>query len=298
MSRPASNVVRGLLLKAATLAAGLAATAFAAGCGPSPELTGGARRAPNAVDCGHYEARSAAPATAQSRLAIWIKASLDDTDLRPDQRALTSSIVVDLDSKMAPARAARQRLAARIADEIAAGSLTEERLEAYLAELARSDEAAGAAIDGAANRLFGALEGRQRSRFLHAMRTNLPIAALDDGYRGNGKGKREVRALIEQLDLSKDQRHALRAKVREELKEARGELREQRHAIRDRLRAAARSFRGDQFDASGLGRDALAMKRANLTMRLRIASAALPSLSAEQRQKVAAHIRGQSQSID
>jgi len=66
----------------------------------------------------------------------------------------------------------------------------------------------------------------------------------------------------------------------------------------DMLRAAARSFRGDQFDASGLGRDALAMKRANLTMRLRIASAALPSLSAEQRQKVAAHIRGQSQSID
>jgi hypothetical protein len=263
----------------------------------------GARRAPSNIDCSQYEAQSAAPEAApQSRLTIWIKASLDDTDLRPDQRAITASIVADLDVKMAPSRAARRRLAAQIADEIAAGSLTEERLEGRLAEIARSDEAAGAAIDSAANRLFGALEGRQRSRFIHAMRANFRLAALDGGHAGKGKGKGKdkhlVRALIAELDLSKDQRHVIRAKVREEIKESAGSFREQRHALRDRLRTAARSFRGDQFDASGLGRDALAMKRANLTIRLRVASAALPSLSAEQRAKVAAHIRAQSESLD
>ena len=297
MSRPASTFVRGL--KALSLAGVLAASAFAAGCGPSPELMRGARRAPSNIDCSQYEAQSAAPEAApQSRLTIWIKASLDDTDLRPDQRAITASIVADLDVKMAPSRAARRRLAAQIADEIAAGSLTEERLEGRLAEIARSDEAAGAAIDSAANRLFGALEGRQRSRFIHAMRANFRLAALDGGHAGKGKGKHLVRALIAELDLSKDQRHVIRAKVREEIKESVGSFREQRHALRDRLRTAARLFRGDQFDASGLGRDALAMKRANLTIRLRVASAALPSLSAEQRAKVAAHIRAQSESLD
>lgn len=301
MSRPASTAVRCFVLKALPLAGVLAASAFAAGCGPSPELMGGARRAPSNIDCSSYEAQSAAPEAApQSRLTIWIKASLDDTDLRPDQRAITASIVADLDVKMAPSRAARRRLAAQIADEIAAGSLTEERLEARLAEIARSDEAAGAAIDSAANRLFGALEGRQRSRFIHAMRANFRLAALDSGHAGKGKGKDKhlVRALIAELDLSKDQRHVIRAKVREEIKESAGSFREQRHALRDRLRTAARSFRGDQFDASGLGRDALAMKRANLTIHLRVASAALPSLSAEQRAKVAAHIRAQSESLD
>lgn len=298
MSRPASNVVQGLLLKAASLAAVLAASALAAGCGPSPELMGGARRAPNTVDCEQYEAKSAAPRTLQSRLAIWIKASLDDTDLRPDQRALTSSIVADLDARMAPSREARRRIASQIAAEIAAGSLTEERLDARLEDLARSDETAGAAIDAAANRLFGALEGQQRSRFVHAMRQNFRLAALDIAGKSKGKGKREVRALIEELDLSKAQKREIRAKVRDEIKESMGSAREQKSAIRDRLRTAARSFRGDQFDASGLGRDALAMRRAKLTMRLRIASAALPSLSAEQREKVAAHIRAQSESLD
>jgi hypothetical protein len=247
-------------------------------------------------------AAPAASAASPSRFAIWIKASLAETDLRPEQRELTSAIVADLDARMAPSRAARQRLAAQIADEIAAGSLTEERLEARLAELTRSDESAGAVIDDAANKLFAAMEGPQRSRFLRAMRTNFRMAALDQGLRGKGKGKgkdkQQVRALIEELDLSKDQKHAIRAKVREEIKESAGEMRGQRHALRDRLREAARGFRGDQFDARGLGRDALALKRANLTIRLRVASAALPSLSAEQREKVAAHIRKQSESLD
>ncbi|NUQ75742.1 MAG: hypothetical protein HUU21_19540 [Polyangiaceae bacterium] len=293
MSRPAFKVVRGLK----ALAAALGACAFIAGCGPSPELMGGARRA--TVDCDHdEEARNTAPAAPRSRLAVWIQASLDKTDLRPEQRALTASIVADLDVKIAPSREGRRRIAARIAAEIEAGSLTEARLEAHLSKLARSDEAAGAAIDAAANRLFGALEGRQRSRFVHAMRQNFRLAAPDIGGKGKGKGKHGARALIEELDLSKDQKRAVRAKIRDEIKESMGSAREHRHALRDRLRAAARSFRGEQFDASGIGRDALAMKRANLTMRLRIASAALPSLSAEQRGKVAAHIRAQSDSLD
>ena len=63
MARPASNVVRGLLFKAITLAAVLAGSALTAGCGPSPELMGGARRAPSHNGCGqHYEEQSAAPA--------------------------------------------------------------------------------------------------------------------------------------------------------------------------------------------------------------------------------------------
>lgn len=298
MSRPALHLLRKHLL---ALVTGALAVSAAAGCGPSPELRGGSR---GPRDCGGYqeyqEAQSAAPApapvAARSRISIWIQASLDDTDLRPDQRALTSSIVAELDSRMAPSLAVRRRIAAQIADEIAAGSLSEGRLEASLGELARLDEAAGAALDNAANRLFGALEGRQRSRFIHALRGNFRRGDVGD-MRGH-HGKAKTRALIEELNLTKDQKHAIRAKVREELKDSASSVREQRHALRDRLRAAARSFRDDQFDASGLGRSALALHRANLTMRLRVATAALPSLSSEQRERVAAHIRAHSEALD
>src|SRR5687768_15856334 len=98
---PRSALKSLLRQRLVVLITGVLAASAAAGCGPSPELRGGTRGARGAGDCGQHEAPSAAPApvAAPSRLSIWIKASLDATDLRPDQRALTSSIVAELDSR-------------------------------------------------------------------------------------------------------------------------------------------------------------------------------------------------------
>jgi Spy/CpxP family protein refolding chaperone len=291
MSRTTS-ILWNLSAKASVMAAAL----LVMGCGPSPELAGGARRPKPGCESGEASVGREHAAT-RGKLAIWIGASLDSMDLRPDQRATTTAIMADLDVKTAPSRAARKRIAAALADEIAAGSLSREQVEARLAELARVDQAAGAALDDAANRLYAALDAKQRKQFLRAMRANWRHSAED--FRGKND-KAKARELIEDLDLTSDQKHAIRAKVREEIKGSMSAAREQRHAARDRIKAAVRAFRSDQFDAAAysLGKESLAARRSGLAVRLRIATAALPALSAAQRERVAAYIRAHGDNLD
>jgi Spy/CpxP family protein refolding chaperone len=275
----------------------MAAALLFIGCGPSPELAGGARRPKPGCESGeasHHGARE--HAAARSRLALWIGASLDSIDLRADQRVTTRAIMADLDAKTAPSRAARKRIAAALADEIAAGSLSRDLAEARLAELARVDQAAGAALDDAANQLYAALDARQRKQLLRAMRSNWRHGAGDEGHGEKAKAK----ALLEDLDLTRDQKHAIRAKVRDEIKGSMSSAREQRHAARDRIKAAVRAFRSDQFDAAAysLGKESLAARRSGLAVRLRVATAALPALSAAQRERVAAYIRAHGENLD
>jgi hypothetical protein len=275
----------------------MAAALLLMGCGPSPELAGGARRPHPGCESGEASFHGAREhAAARSRLAVWIGASLDSVDLRPEQRVTTRAIMADLDAKTAPSRAARKRIAAALADEIAAGSLSRDLAEARLAELARVDQAAGAALDEAANRLYAALDAPQRKQLLRAMRSNWRHSVGDEGHGEKAKAK----ALIEDLDLTRDQKHAIRAKVREEIKGSMSSAREQRHAARDRIKAAVRAFRSDQFDAAAysLGKESLAARRTGLAVRLRVATAALPALSVAQRERVAAYIRAHGDNLD
>jgi Spy/CpxP family protein refolding chaperone len=127
---------------------------------------------------------------------------------------------------------------------------------------------------------------------MRAIRLNLRHGGEGFGWHGV-HGKAGMRALIEELDLSSDQRHAIRAKVQGELKQAFPAVREQRLAMRERARAAAYAFQSDQFNATelGLGRDSLAARRELLALKLRVVEAALPSLSPTQRETLSAHFR-------
>jgi hypothetical protein len=298
----------------AAVALSLAAAALV-GCGASPELgpqphaysrwhshsTCGAP--PQAVEYPAAEPEAArAPVGRLTGLAAILGDSLADVDLRPDQRPAARAVLADTQARTEPARAIRARVAAAIADDIQAGRLTASTIPQRMAELGRADAITAAAFDDAANRLHALLDEDQRKDLLGELRSNWKDHRKDIFGLGwqSGGGFGQLKALAEELDLSSSQRRAVRAKVRGEMKDTLPAVRERAHAARERLMEAASAFRSSRFNASShnLGREAAEARRTLIGVQLRVASALLPSLSAEQRAKLANHIRAQRASLD
>jgi Spy/CpxP family protein refolding chaperone len=296
----------------AAVALSLSTAAF--GCGASPELG----PQPHAYSrwhstCGAPPQQAVEPPAAEPEaaraptgrltgLAAILGDSLTEIDLRPDQRPAARAILADTQARTEPARAIRARVAAAVADDIQAGRLSTSTLPSRMAELGKADAITAAAFEDAANRLHALLDEDQRKDLLRELRSNWKDHRKDIFGLGwqSGGGFGQLKELAEDLDLTSSQRRAVRAKVRDEFKETFPAVRERAHAAKERLMEAASAFRSPRFNASShnLGREAAEARRTLISVQLRVASALLPTLSPEQRVKLANHIRAQRTSLD
>jgi len=110
----------------------------------------------SAVSCGGASASARPPATAASAsdvdevsagltehhrhhhhggVTLLIALSLDTLGISPEQRPAVEKIRRDLHARMEPARAAQQRLAAALADGVAASNLDERTVDAAIAQV-------------------------------------------------------------------------------------------------------------------------------------------------------------------
>lgn len=238
---------------------------------------------------------AAANAAERRGLAGAVGVALDEVELDAGQRTAAQGVLDDLQAGTEPVRAARQRAAGQIADRIAAGTLAQADVDAALAELAKAEATAVPAFQDAANKLHGLLDAGQREDLLDAVRSS-----FRDRWHGEDGPKARLRQLADDLELTDDQRDAIKAKAKEEFKRAMPAAREKMEGMRDRMEEAADAFVSEQFDAKalGLGEDGMGMRRAFVATQLRIAQAALPTLTPAQRAKLAEFVRAHAAAME
>lgn len=248
----------------------------------------------SSIACGGTAPPPAETAAEQRGPAGVLRLALEDLDLEGGTRAAALAVADDLHAATEPVRAEQQRVAAALGDRIAAGTLTRADIDAAVADLDKAGRAAVPAFQSAANRLHALLDEEQREDLLDALRD-----AGRARFHGEGGPRERMKQLAEDLELTDEQREAIRDKVKEEIHRARAEGRGRFEAARERWKAAAEAFVSDDFDAAALGLgEGLAIRRTFLETKLRVVEAAVPRLSPAQRQKLAAFVRARGDAVD
>lgn len=256
-----------------------------------------------AAGCG-AESSASAVQTAPSALraggpAANVARALDQVVLTSTQRAEAGRAVDALADALAPSRAARRDLLNTLAKGVEAGAVAHADVEKKLEQVAVADAAAVPAVQAAANRLHELLDAEQREELLEAMR---------DGFREDGDelgGPRErMKALAKAMDLSSDQKDALRDQMRATLgareegheDDGRAELKK----AFGRMHEIAKAFLSDDFDAAklGLGADATGLRARWLELGVKLVETSLPQLSQTQRKTLGSFLRERLTSLD
>jgi Spy/CpxP family protein refolding chaperone len=225
-----------------------------------------------------------------------LRASLEELSLRPDQRSAIEAIGTDLENETRPVRAARQDLAATLADQVAAGRIDDAAIAQKQAAVVQAVRDAKPAMQDALNRLHGALDAAQRRALVDKIRDKGEALRDRMDERGGARGVLRSRfmRLADQLELTAAQRMTIRDGLRDEFQRDRGAFDESRRAqARARMREVGQAFVSDSFDARALdvGRDAPDLAQKISSAVVRVVKVVEPVLTAEQRAKAASIIR-------
>jgi Spy/CpxP family protein refolding chaperone len=266
---------------------------LAAACGSTPDAT-----TPTAAD----QAAQAAPAPAaqatQRRAGMgvpFLRAVDGLTNLSADQQQKIAGLRATLQQQAAPVVAARAKLGAEIASEVRAGKIDETRIQPLVDQVSAARAATQPARQQALNTLHDTLDASQRQALVDGM----PARAA--GWHGKGKMKEHMEKLAAELGLTDAQRDTIRATLKAE----RGEGAEHSHEHRDhaegkgRMQARAAAFVADKFDAASLDVGARPDMAKHFSKRMtRFLEAAVPVLTADQREALASKIASRTQIVD
>jgi Spy/CpxP family protein refolding chaperone len=225
-----------------------------------------------AVSCGGASVNARPPATAASAsdvdevaagltehhrhhhhggVTLLIALSLDTLGVSPEQRPAVEKIRRDLHARMEPARAAQQRLAAALADGVAAANLDERTVDAAIAQVSAAAATVHDASTDALNELHAVLTPPERAALVDKVEAHWSVwqkANAEETVPANSKGSR-LAELATDLGLTQDQVDKIRAGLGERM-EAFPRL--DPHEIATHIQAFGNAFRSEKFDAKAL----------------------------------------------
>lgn len=227
-------------------------------------------------------------------LMSMLRASMDELDLRPEQRSAIQTIRSGLESKTQAVRDARHDLAFVVADQIASGRIDDAIVNQKLAVLVQAVRDSKLPVQDALNQLHAALDPAQRRALVDKLRDK--GMALRDRVGERGGGRAVVRArlgrLADELGLTGEQKLTIRDRAREEFQGA-GLDETKREEVRARLREIGQAFATEQFDARALdiGREAPDVTQKVSLGLVRFVKVVVPVLSPAQRAKLATLVK-------
>ncbi len=225
-----------------------------------------------------------------------LRSSLEDLNLRPDQRSAIEAIRTDLENETRGVHAARQDLAATLADQVAAGRIDDAVIAQKQAAAVQAVRDAKPAMQDALDRLHHALDAAQRRALVDKLRAKGEVLRDRMDERGGARGvlRSRIMRLADQLELTAGQRMTIRDRLREEFQRDRRAFDESRRAqAHARMREIGQAFLSDSFDARALdvGRDAPDLTQKISSAAVRFVKVVVPVLTPEQRAKLASIIR-------
>jgi Spy/CpxP family protein refolding chaperone len=225
-----------------------------------------------AVRCGGPSANARPPATAASAsdfddvaagltehhrhhhhggVTLLIALSLDTLGISPEQRPAVEKIRRDLHARMEPARGAQQRLAAALADGVAAANLDERTVDAAIAQVSAAAATVHDASTDALNELHAVLTPPERAALVDKVEAHWSVwqkANAEETGPANSEGGR-LAILATELGLTQDQVDRIRAGLGERMKAV---PRLDPQEIATHIRAFDDAFRSERFDAKAL----------------------------------------------
>jgi small-conductance mechanosensitive channel len=259
---------------------------LAAGCGSTVD--------PSAAAVPPGEAAQAVQA-AQAKLAGpggFFLNQVEKLDLRADQTQKVASIRTSLETANAPVREARAALGAEVARQVRAGTLDATRTQPLIDQIKAAHAATKPAMQAAVQQIHDMLDAGQRSALVAAMQSQheqFRAARAEHGQR--------MARVAAELGLSDEQVSTIRASMKAAYAERGEEMHAEHAQMKARMQALATAFQSDTFDARALdvGGHAAGAMGHFAGMRQAFLRAAVPVLSADQREKLASKIEARTQ---
>jgi Spy/CpxP family protein refolding chaperone len=225
-----------------------------------------------AVSCGGASANARPPATAASAsdidevaagltehhrhhhhggVTLLIALSLDTLGISPAERPAVEKIRRDLHARMEPARAAQQRLAAALADGVAAANLNATTVDAAIAQVSAAAATVHDASTDALNELHAVLTPPERAALVDKVEAHWSVwqkANAEETDPAHPEGGR-LAMLTTDLDLTQDQVEKIRAGFGERMKAV---PRLDPQEVTTHIQAFGDAFRSEKFDAKAL----------------------------------------------
>jgi Spy/CpxP family protein refolding chaperone len=184
-------------------------------------------------------------------VTLLIALSLDTLGISPEQRPAVEKIRKDLHARMEPARAAQQRLAAALADGVAAAKLDAATVDAAIAQVSAAAATVHDASTDALNELHAVLTPPERAALVDKVEAHWSVwqkANAEEADPANPEGSR-LAMLTTDLGLTQDQVDKIRAGFGERMKAV---PRLDPQEIATHIQAFGDAFRSEKFDAKAL----------------------------------------------
>ena len=228
-------------------------------------------------------------------ISMFLTMTLDSLGVSDDQRATVQQIQQDLSVKLEPMHAAQRSLLLLLADGVMAGSIDKTKVDAALSDVSGANAmAAQDATAEALNRLHAVLTEPQRAALVQKMEAHWQVwqDANAEGQAGAPLPHDRISTLETHLHLSSDQVNRIRTSFTASTPDA--TMNVDRATMDTRLKAFATAFASDSFDAKTLSTgdgSKSPLMAFGATRMARLAEAAAPVLTAEQRTKYAERLR-------
>ncbi len=226
-------------------------------------------------------------------VTLFIAMSLDTLGVSPERQAALERIRGDLLDRMDPARVAEQKLAATLADGIAAGSIDAVKVDADVAQVTAAAVRVPDESAGPLNELHALLTPPERAAIVDKIEAHwavwLATNADESGPKSPERG--HLAALTAELGLSADQVDTIRAGLRGTMKTV---PRIDRPEIAAHLRAFDDAFRGEAFDAKSFttaSADHASLVGWGAAQMAHFVETVTPVLTPDQRTKLAQRLR-------
>jgi Spy/CpxP family protein refolding chaperone len=227
--------------------------------------------------------------------AMFIAMSLDTIGATPEQEASIKKIQTDLRTQMMPAHEAEKAALATLADGVAAGAIDQAKMDAAIAQVGTTSAGVHDAVADSLNALHATLTPPQRAALVDKVEAHLAVwheansadePASKDAHGGH-LGK-----LAKELQLTPQQVETIRGTFHQSIATAPKYDRAEAEA---HMKEFGEAFTGDTFDAHKLTTGAAVnghMATWGITRTVHFYKAVLPTLTPEQRTKVAETLRG------
>jgi hypothetical protein len=194
-------------------------------------------------------------ASPEGGMAGFVHDAIASANLRADQKTKVDAIEASLKTATESVRAARKDAALTLAAQVKKGALDEAALDAKIDVAMKAAEAAKPAVQDAVQKLHDTLDATQRKAVVDAMRGRLEKARGGDEDEGHGARGR-LKKLADQLELTSEQRDAIKQEMKKQLaghREGLAAKRAEHDKAREHVKAIASAFESDSFDAKALG---------------------------------------------
>jgi Spy/CpxP family protein refolding chaperone len=184
-------------------------------------------------------------------VTLLIALSLDTLGISPEERPAVEKIRRDLHARMAPARAAQQRLAAALADGVATAKLDATTVDAAIAQVSAAAATVHDVSTDALNELHAVLTPPERAALVDKVEAHWSVwqkANAEETDPANPEGSR-LAMLTTDLGLTQNQVDKIRAGLSAGMKAV---PRLDPQEVATHIRAFGDAFRSEKFDAKTL----------------------------------------------